>query len=391
MIHYSEPLSFPIDILLFRSLLFRFIVAYNYLACKNSSEHLIVTSLTSPLSTFNELQQWSFPRSDMGFYYSQLFVTPQTPTESFCGKIIIVTGSNIGLGCEAARHFARLNAQKVILAVRNLSAGEDAKRSIEASTRRPDVCEVWKLDLASFDSVKAFATRASQLPRLDVVVENAAIATPYFSLAEDHELSITVNVISTVLLGLLLLPKLVSTVRQYPSTVPHLTIVTSEMHAWTNFPECQADNTFTSLDDEGVANMAERYATTKLLEIFAVREIAPRISGSGVVLNMVNPGLCHSGLARDSGWSLWLLKLIFARSTEVGSRTLVAAASAGVESHGAYMTDETVANEALSPFVSSEAGLKTQGKMWAELGGILETIRPGIMSSFEQTASNGWL
>lgn len=317
----------------------------------------------------------------MGFFYSQLFVTPEEPTKSFDGQTVIVTGSNTGLGYEAARHFARLNAQKVILAVRNIPAGEKAKKSIEASTNRPDVCEVWKLDLASYDSVKAFATRASQLSRLDVIVENAAIATSKFGLAEDHERSITVNVISTILLGLLLLPKLAATAQEFPSTTPHLTIITSEVHAWTKFPEWRENNTFTTLDGESTANMAERYATSKLLEVLAVRELAPRISGSGVVLNMANPGLCHSELARDSGWSLWLLKLMFARSTEVGSRTLIAAASAGSESHGAYMTDGTVANEALSPFVRSEAGAKAQKKAWAELGEILETIQPGIISS----------
>jgi len=318
----------------------------------------------------------------MSFFYSQLFVTPKYPTKSFAGQTVIVTGSNVGLGCEAARHFARLDAAKVILAVRNLPAGEEAKQSIETSTNRPGVCEVWKLDLASYDSVKAFAARASQLPRLDIVVENAGIAIPKFSLAEAHERSITVNVISTVLLGLLLLPKLTTTAKELPSKTPHLTIVTSEVHRRTRFPEWETDNTFATLDDEKTANMAERYPTSKLLEVFAVREMAPRIANSGVVLNMLNPGLCHSELARDSGWMIWLLKLVLARSTEVGSRTLIAAAAAGKGSHGAYMTDGEVANGALSWFVTSEDGVKAQKKIWNELGEILEKIEPGIMSSF---------
>lgn len=316
----------------------------------------------------------------MGWYYSQLCVTPEYPTKSFGGQTVIVTGSNVGLGFEAAHHFARLNAAKVILAVRNLPAGEKAKAKIEASTNRPGVCEVWKLDLASYDSVKAFAASASQLPRLDVVVENAAIATPNFSLAEGHERSITVNVISTVLLGLLLLPKLKATAKAFPSaSAPHLTIVTSEVHAWTRFPEWKAANTFVALDDAPSANMPERYATSKLLEVLAVRELAPRIASSGVVLNMLNPGLCHSELARDSGWALWFLKLVCARSTEVGSRTLMAGAAAGKESHGAYMSDGKVANELLSPFVTSEEGAQAQKKVWRELGELLEKIVPGIM------------
>ena len=50
---------------------------------------------------------------------SQLFASLEYPTTSCEGKTIIVTGSNTGLGKEAARHFARLGADKVILAVRN--------------------------------------------------------------------------------------------------------------------------------------------------------------------------------------------------------------------------------------------------------------------------------
>ncbi|KAK9312260.1 hypothetical protein V1522DRAFT_406230 [Lipomyces starkeyi] len=321
----------------------------------------------------------------MSFLYSQLFIRPPYPTKSFTDQVVIVTGSNVGLGFEAARHFARLNAAKVILAVRNTSAGENAKQSIESSTGRSGVCEVWQLDLASYDSVKAFAARASsELPRLDIVVENAGIATHSFSLAEGHESTITVNVISTVLLGLLLLPKLKQTAKEFPGSAasPHLSIVTSEVHAWTGMPEWKAQNTFTALDDEKTANMQERYPTSKLLEVLVVRELAPKLADSGVILNMLNPGLCHSQLARNAGWGLWLLKLLLARSTEVGSRTLLAAAAAGAESHGAYMTDGKEDNEAVSAFVRSEEGEKAQNKVWNELGEILENIQPGIISSF---------
>lgn len=91
----------------------------------------------------------------MGVFYnhfhSQLFVQPKYPTQSFAGQTIIITGSNVGLGKEAARHIARLGASKLILAVRNVEAGEEAKRDIENTTKcGKSVIEVWKLDLASY-------------------------------------------------------------------------------------------------------------------------------------------------------------------------------------------------------------------------------------------------
>lgn len=122
----------------------------------------------------------------MGFVYPQLFVTPKYPTQEFPGRTVIVTGANVGLGLEAARHFCRLGAAKVILAVRNTAAGEIAEESIEKSTDRRGMCEVWELDLASYTSVQAFAAQASrQLSRTDILVANAGIATTQYTVAED--------------------------------------------------------------------------------------------------------------------------------------------------------------------------------------------------------------
>lgn len=114
----------------------------------------------------------------LNFLYSQLFVTPPKPTKDFIGQTFIVTGSNTGLGLEAARHLSRLNASLIIMAVRNLSKGAVAKENILQSTNRsPSSIEVWELDLQSYDSVKAFVAKANQLKRIDGVLENAGIMT----------------------------------------------------------------------------------------------------------------------------------------------------------------------------------------------------------------------
>ncbi|KAE9573991.1 hypothetical protein CGMCC3_g10004 [Colletotrichum fructicola] len=316
----------------------------------------------------------------MGFLYSQLFVEPKAPTTLFTDQVITVTGSNVGLGYEAARHFVRLNAARVILAVRNVEAGHKAKETIEQSTGRQGVCEVWEVDLASYDSVRVFSARASQLPRLDVLMANAGIATTHFTAEEGHERSITVNVISTFLLAFLLVPVLKRTAKTYSDATPHLSVVTSEVHAWTDLPEWKTENTFRSLDDETKADMNMRYPATKLLQILVTRELALRLEGSGVVVNMLQPGMCHSELTREDGWMTSMLKLVLARSTEVGSRTLVAAASAGIESHGIYMRDGEVDNEAMSPVVRSDDGAIAQEKVWGELTRILEDISPGAIA-----------
>lgn len=63
--------------------------------------------------------------------------------ESTCaGKTYIVTGGNSGLGLETARHLVEFKASRVILAVRNLTAGEIAKGDIEKTTGHKGVLEV---------------------------------------------------------------------------------------------------------------------------------------------------------------------------------------------------------------------------------------------------------
>lgn len=192
----------------------------------------------------------------IGFLKEQFTPIPYPKTD-FSGQTIIVTGSNTGLGLETARHFTRLSAEKVILAVRNLEKGEAARRSIEETTGRQGVPEVWQLDLSSYESVKEFVRKAEGLKRLDAVVENAGIATNKYTVFEDNESTITTNVVSTFLLGLMLLPKLRETATQYNIT-PHLAVVSSEVHGFTSFPEKSSPNIFKTLNDKETANMADR-------------------------------------------------------------------------------------------------------------------------------------
>jgi len=161
------------------------------------------------------------------------------------------------MGLEAARHFVRLDAKKVILAVRTISKGETAKTSIEESEKRTNVVEVWELDLSSYSSVKAFASRVQRLERLDVLIENAGMYTFDFEMAEDNEKTITVNVVSTFLLALLLLPKLRETAVaiKKPSV---LNFTGSFVHKLTKFPERENEHIFEELAQKETARMNDR-------------------------------------------------------------------------------------------------------------------------------------
>ncbi|KAI0154070.1 putative short-chain dehydrogenase/reductase family protein [Pestalotiopsis sp. NC0098] len=319
------------------------------------------------------------------FFHSHFFVTLPVPTKSFAGQTIIVTGSNTGLGLEAARHLVRLDAAKVILAVRSIERGNAAKSAIEGSTGRKGFVEVWELDLARYASVKAFAERADKtLERLDVVIENAGVLTQKWSMAEDNEITITVNVVSTFLLALLLLPKLRETSTRYAKDVV-LTFTGSFVHWIALFPERKADRVLEETAKREKAWLWDRYNVSKLMETFVFREFSAKLSQSSkpgnIITSILNPGVVITDLNREVqrgilGIPRRIFMRVIGRTPEEGSRTLVHAAEGAPQTCGQYLDDCRVGE--YSTFVNSKAGSDVQRRLWDELMEKFETLQPGI-------------
>ncbi|KAF9773541.1 hypothetical protein IL306_008628 [Fusarium sp. DS 682] len=313
--------------------------------------------------------------------YSNLFIELPYPKtkDDLSDKVMIVSGSNTGLGFEASQHLLRLGVGKLIMAVRSLDKGEKARKELLQLTKRaPESIEVWYLDMASYESVKSFAARASaELPTIDVVLANAGLATSAeFSMVEDSERTITVNVISTFLLFFLLLPKLQKS--SYPGK---FVIPNSATHYWAPIkeliPDEKAGKIFSRLNDPKKSDMASRYYVSKLIVLYITREIAARLGNSeksSVIINTPNPSYCKSGLMREMEEST--PPDFMARTPEMGSRALVAGVLAGPESNGKYMTNCQIHDPACH--VTNKTGSKIQAALFEELLAKLEIIAPGV-------------
>ena len=191
--------------------------------------------------------------------HNQFFTKPPLPIADFTGKTIIVTGANVGLGKEAVKHYVKLHAARVIIAVRSIPKGEAAKAEILRECKvAADVVDVWQLDYSKYTSCEAFAARVATLDRIDAVVLNAGITTEKFELFEDNESQVTVNVISTVLLALLVLPALRESAAHNKGTTPIISIVGSGVHAYTKFPEQKEPSIFAACNDPKKARMSDR-------------------------------------------------------------------------------------------------------------------------------------
>ena len=89
-------------------------------------------------------------------------------------KVVIITGSNKGIGKEAAKQIAKLGA-KVYMACRSLDSANQAREEIVNETKNQNVF-VRHLDLASVDSIKKFAESfKNEESKLDVLINNAGL------------------------------------------------------------------------------------------------------------------------------------------------------------------------------------------------------------------------
>ncbi|KZM24041.1 oxidoreductase [Ascochyta rabiei] len=96
---------------------------------------------------------------------SLLFADKDIP--DLAGKVILVTGSNSGLGKESILQLAKHGPRQIIMAARSQARAETAVEEIEAAVPGAKVAFL-ALDLSSFNSIKkAAASVVQQYDRLD--------------------------------------------------------------------------------------------------------------------------------------------------------------------------------------------------------------------------------
>ncbi|KAJ4857101.1 short chain dehydrogenase domain-containing protein [Trichoderma breve] len=311
-------------------------------------------------------------------------------TKDVKDKTYIVTGATGGLGYEAAKRLVQLEAAKVVIGVRNEEKGEFTKTTIEKEAGRKDVIEVWPLDLASYDSVKAFGKRLETIDRIDALVLNAGVSHAEWQVKEGSEAHMTVNFIANLLLTFEALPILQASASKH-DIKPRIVVVGSMggFFAFESIRKFPKTGVLDDLNDKAKWKplLDNRYNVSKLFEHFAVRELASLkpVSETGIIVNLVDPGLCKTELIHEQSpfvrFKAWCAKLIMGRSPEMGSRTLIHGIAADEESHGKYLTACEIREEHIPEWVTNEAGQVLQKQIWAELLEKLEKIQPGVVTA----------
>ncbi|KAF5979397.1 hypothetical protein FBULB1_5749 [Fusarium bulbicola] len=284
-------------------------------------------------------------------------VEPLPPGIDLTNKRAIVTGATAGIGLELSRQLLNLNLSTLILAVRNISKGEEVRTEISAINPKA-VVQVMKLDMTDYASVKAFAeTFTSKHGELHLLMLNAGISDINFELAPTgHEKNLQVNYLSNVLLTLLLLPTLEHTA-ELEGAPTRITWTGSRMHLQT------------SLARKASSPLSPGYGDTKLLVLLFQHELANRYPPKKVTINHFCPGMVDTSLTDILPVHIrppaLLLKALRARSVDkAGWIGLHAALVVGEETHGKLLGDKEVAD--LGDLVPSEEGMRIRKLLWEE-------------------------
>ncbi len=234
------------------------------------------------------------------------------------GRIAVVTGANAGLGFETALALAGKGCA-VVLACRSLASAESARARILAQYPSSSV-ECLPLDLCDLKSVHSFVQQYSlRHPTLDLLINNAGIMMPPFSLSKDgFESQLAANYLGHFALTGLLLPVLTET----PGS--RVVSLSSLAHKWTGIR-------FDDLNFQKGYSKRLAYGQSKLACLMFAYELQRRLQKAGHATRSVaaHPGVSATSLFRHMPGVVGLLNpltaLIFQSAAGGALPTLYAA------------------------------------------------------------------
>jgi NAD(P)-dependent dehydrogenase (short-subunit alcohol dehydrogenase family) len=195
------------------------------------------------------------------------------------GKTVVVTGASSGIGLATARALATSGAH-VVLAVRSVGKGKAVAAGIPGST------EVRQLDLASLESVRAFA--AGWDGPVDLLINNAGVSARSLArTAEGFEMDLGTNHLGHFALTGLLLPQITGRIVTVASQAERRGRLDLDDLNWQRRPY----------------KPFRAYSDSKLANLLFTAELQRRLAaaGSGVLANAAHPGLVGTGIYHHDG------------------------------------------------------------------------------------------
>ena len=242
------------------------------------------------------------------------------------GRVAIVTGANIGLGYETALGLAGKDVE-VLLACRNNQKAESAKAKICAVYPEAKV-RCMQIDLSSLASVNKFVEQYTErYSRLDLLINNAGIMMPPYSLTEDgFESQLGANYLGHFALTGGLLPLLERT------TNARVISLASLAHDWSNIQ-------FDDINFKQKYSARKAYGQSKLACLMFAYEFQRRLRKEGcqTISIAAHPGVSQSNLTQHMPKLLQWLSPLVCQNTAAGAEPSLYAALNEILVGGEYI------------------------------------------------------
>ena len=236
--------------------------------------------------------------------------------KSMAGKNALVTGATGGIGKAIATALTREGAVVTVVG-RSEARVEDTLREIRASVQDAKL-EPLPCDLSSQESIRsAVHTLLTRHDKLDVLVNSAGVFRKDRQITPDGlELTFATNVMSYFLLATLLTDALK---RAAPSRIVNISSVYGGVKV--NFDDLQTA--------KGKYSFMRSTPQTMLARVLLTQELAERLKGTGVVVNVVHPGLAKNTELLKDVRGIWaLLTNTFGKTSEQAADTAIWLATA---------------------------------------------------------------
>jgi retinol dehydrogenase 12 len=205
------------------------------------------------------------------------------------GRVCLVTGATSGIGEATAHALARLGG-RVIVHGRDAERCQQVTSEIRAATANAAIEEPVVADFASLDQVRRMAAELHErCAELHVLVNNAGAMVPtYRETVDGFEHTFAVNHLAPFLLTNLVLDLLKAGA---PSRIVN---VASGAHR-------RAVLDFGDLNSRQEFESRAVYGRSKLMNVYFTRDLARRLSDTGVTVNALSPGLVKTRFGLKDG------------------------------------------------------------------------------------------
>jgi len=240
------------------------------------------------------------------------------------GKRVLITGATNGIGKEAARQLAAMDAE-IIIVGRNPTKTERVVNELILETGNPNI-SMMIADLSSINEVKKLAYEfRDKYDTLDVLLNNAgAVFSEYQQSVDGLEMTFALNHINYFVLTNLLVDMLKRTAQEKGEA--RIINVSSGAHQSAN-----KGMQLSTINDEEAFGGFSTYGKSKLANILFTYELARRLEDTGVTVNALHPGFVSTGFGHNMGgiasFFTKVIQKLFARSEDQGAETPVYLAS----------------------------------------------------------------